>query len=249
VIDYGAYPDQKRRYFSLRDARKTLQHAAKGAGLEGSIYAGLDKLTDAILEREYKRDDGAHLKAERCLIDANWGTSTDVVYQFCRQSKHAAVLLPSHGRFVGASSIPFSEYRRKRGDRVGLNWRIPNVQGKRAIRHVLFDANYWKSFIHARLAVAMGDRGCLSLYGRSAEAHRLFAEHVTAEYRVKTEGRGRVVDEWKMRPEASENHWLDCIVGAAVAASIQGVRLPQTDVRPASKSGRVKLSELQRRKR
>ena len=39
--------------------------------------------------------------------------------EFCRQSSHAAVLMPSHGRFVGASSIPFSEYKRKRGDRVG----------------------------------------------------------------------------------------------------------------------------------
>ncbi len=47
------------------------------------------------------------------------------------------VIIPSHGRFVGASSLPFSEYRRRPGDRVGLNWRIPNVHGKRAIRHVV----------------------------------------------------------------------------------------------------------------
>jgi hypothetical protein len=64
---------------------------------------------------------GARLRIGLCLIDANWGTSTDVVYQFCTQSTHAAVLLPSHGRFVGASSIPFSEYKRRRGDRVGHN--------------------------------------------------------------------------------------------------------------------------------
>ena len=36
--------------------------------------------------------------------------------------------------------------------------------------------------------------GCLSLFGDSPEMHRLFAEHLTAEYRVKTEGRGRSVD-------------------------------------------------------
>jgi hypothetical protein len=29
--------------------------------------------------------------------------------------------MSSHGRFAGASSIPFSEYKRKQGDRVGLN--------------------------------------------------------------------------------------------------------------------------------
>ncbi|MGE4157621.1 MAG: terminase gpA endonuclease subunit [Planctomycetota bacterium] len=249
VLDYGSYPDQKRRYFTLRDAQRTLHLAAKGAGLEGSIYAGLETLTGELLGREWRREDGAHLKIERAVIDANWGTSTDVVYQFCRQSAHAAVLFPSHGRFVGASSIPFSEYRRKRGDRVGHNWRIPNVHGRRAIRHVIFDANYWKSFVHARLAVAMGDKGCLSLFGRDPEAHRLLAEHLTSEYRVKTEGRGRVVDEWKLRPETSENHWLDCLVGCAVAASIQGAILPGTDAVATAKRQPVKLSDIQRGRR
>ena len=41
VIDYGSYPDQRRPYFTLRDARATLSLAAPGTGLEGSIYAGL----------------------------------------------------------------------------------------------------------------------------------------------------------------------------------------------------------------
>jgi hypothetical protein len=50
--------------------------------------------------------------------------------------------MPSHGRFVGASSIPFSEYKRKVGDRVGHNWRVPNVHGRRQVRHVVYDTNY-----------------------------------------------------------------------------------------------------------
>ena len=249
VVDYGAYPDQRRRYFTLRDARPTLLDEKKGAGLEGSIYAGLETLTGEYLSKEWNRDDGAMMKIERCLIDANWGTSTDVVYQFCRQSNHAAVLYPSHGRYVGASSTPFAEYRKKRGDRVGHNWRIPNVHGKRAIRHVLYDTNYWKSFIHARLAAVMGDRGCLSLFGRDPARHQLFAEHLTAEYRVKTSGRGRTVDEWKLRPEAHDNHWFDGIVCCAVAASIQGAILPGTQeiAKPVAK--RLKLSDIKRSSR
>ena len=246
VIDYGAYPDQRRPYFTLRDAQPTLSQLAKGTGLEGSIYTGLEELTNRCLGREWHRDDGANMRIERCLIDANWGSSTDVVYQFCRQSAHSALLLPSHGRFVGASSVPFSEYKRKLGDRVGLNWRIPNVQGKRAVRHVVFDTNYWKSFTHARLSVAMGDRGCLSLFGDNPTLHRLIAEHITAEYRVKTEGRGRTVDEWKMRPSAVDNHWLDCLVGCAVGASIMGAILPGTDQRSARTRPRLRLSDLQR---
>jgi hypothetical protein len=249
VLDYGTFPDQKRAYFTLRDARLTLAAATTTGGLEGAIYAGLEALTADLLGRPWQRDDGADLRIERCLIDANWGSSTDVVYQFCRQSAHAGIVLPSHGRFVGASSQPFSEYKRRPGDRIGFNWRMPNVQGKRAVRHALFDTNFWKSFVHARLAVPMGEKGCLSLFGDKPDSHRLFAEHLTAEYRVKTEGRGRTVDEWKMRPERSDNHWLDCLVGTAVAASIQGAVLFGTDGRAPARRERVSFADLQRRAR
>lgn len=252
VIDYGTYPDQGRDYFTLRDAKRTIKLAAPGTGLEGAIYAGLEKLTGGYLSREFTREDGAHLRIDRCLVDANWGESTDTVYQFCRQSPHAAVVMPSHGKYVGASSLPFADYKRKKGDRVGHNWRMPNVQGKRQVRHVVYDTNYWKSFVHARLAVAMGDTGCLSLFGAKPEVHRLLSEHVTAEYRVRTEGRGRTVDEWKWRPEHFDNHWLDCLAGCAVAASIQGVTLKTSESKTevvTQRTGRIKLSELQAKKR
>ncbi|QKK08462.1 MAG: hypothetical protein HND58_09920 [Planctomycetota bacterium] len=216
--------------------------------MRGAVYAALERLTEATLGREWRRDDGAMVRIDRCLIDANWGQSSDVVYQFCRQSTFSGVLLPSHGRYVGASSVPFSEYKRKRGDRVGLNWRIPVVTGKRAVRHVVFDTNYWKSFIQARLAVPMGDPGSLSLFGHKPERQQLLAEHLTAEYRVKTQGRGRTVDEWKLRAQAIDNHWLDGLVGSAVAASMQGAVLFGTDVRPVTRP-RVRLSQLQRAKR
>jgi len=247
VLDYGEYPDQKRPYFTLRDARRTLMGTHKGTGQEGAIYAGLEALAAERLTRKYRRDDGAEMAIERCLIDANWGNSTDVVYQFCRQSPHSAIVMPSHGRYVGASSIPFGDYKPKKGDRVGLHWRVPNVQGKRAVRYALIDTNYWKSFVHARLAVPMGDPGCLSLF--DGTDHRLLSEHLTAEYRVKTEGRGRQLEEWKLRAPGLDNHWLDCLVGCAVAASMSGAVLFGTDAREAPRKPRVRLSDLQRRRR
>lgn len=126
---------------------------------------------------------------------------------------------------------------------------MPNVAGKRAVRHIVYDTNFWKTFVHARLAVPMGDRGCLSLFGESPDQHRLFAEHLSAEYRVKTEGRGRTVDEWKMRPERGDNHWFDGLVGCAVAASMQGAVL--AGARGAgipARRERISFAELQRRK-
>ena len=246
LIDYGTEPDQKAAYFTLRDARHTLADVSSRAGLEGAVYAGLERLIEATVGREWRRDDGAMVRIDRCLIDANWGSSTDVVYQFCRQSQYAGTVMPSHGRYVGASSIPFSEYRRKRGDRVGLNWRVPTITGRRAVRHVVFDTNFWKSFVHARFAVPMGDPGCLSLFGRTPATHRLLADHMLAEYRVKTEGRGRTVDEWKLRVESLDNHWFDCAVGASVAASMEGAVLFGTGESMAARRPRIKLSTLRR---
>jgi len=250
VIDYGTWPDQKRPYFTLRDARRTLGAAFPKAGLEGAIYAGLEALTNQCLARQWTRDDGAALRIERCLIDANWGQSTDVVYQFCRQSPYAGVLTPSHGRFVGASSRPLNDYQRKPGDRIGLNWRMPGMHARRTVRHVIYDTNFWKSFVYARLAVPMGDRGCLSLFGDSPHLHRLFAEHLTSEHRTKTEARGRVVDEWRLRPSGGDNHWFDCLVGCAVAASMQGVALPGMENTPGTpKRQPISFAELQRQQR
>lgn len=249
VIDYGAWPDQRRRYFTLGEANPTLQAKFPRSGLEGCLYGGLKALTEDYLSREFTRDDGAAMRIEKCLVDANWGQSTDVVYQFCRESAFANVIIPSHGKYIGASSKPMSEYKKAVGDRVGHNWRMPNIRGKRAVRHVVFDTNYWKSFVASRLLESMGDRGSLSLWGRSSEAHMLFAEHLTAEYRVKTEGRGRRVEEWKMRPEGADNHWWDGLVGCAVAASMTGCVLEGTDVVPKRKTDarpRVKLSDLRR---
>ncbi len=240
VIDYGTQPDQRQTWFSAKNPRMTLAQAAKGASLEGSLLAGLQALADQLLGREWEREGGTRLRIERCLVDASWGTSTDLVYTFCRHPSYGAVLFPSHGRYVGAASTPITRYQPKPGERIGLNWILTHALGKRATRHVLYDANFWKSFVHSRFAVALGDKGCFSIFGDRPDLHRLFAEHVTAEYRIPTEARGRTVDEWKLRT-GRDNHLFDCLVGAATAASIQGAAL-FGEHRPRK---RVRYSDMQ----
>ena len=129
---------------------------------------------------------------------------------------------------------------------LGHHWLIPGLRGRRVVRHVLIDTNYWKSFVYARLAVAMGDHGGLSLFGQKPTAHRLLADHVTAEYRVRTEARGRIVDEWKIRAGSPDNHWLDCLVGCAIAASMLGVRVPGQDAKPIRQRKRYTQADLRR---
>ncbi len=220
ILDYGTFPDQSRAYFTLRDMKVTLAHVVKGAGLEGQIRGGLDALVDDLLERKYLQPSGTSIGIERLLIDANWAESTDTVYEFCRQSKHGEIVIPSHGRYVGASSRPMNDWNKAPGEKVGNNWRVGAK--KRGLRALAFDTNSWKSWIASRFLTAPGDPGALTLWGKDRERHRLIADHLTSEHRIRTTGRGRTVDEWKLKP-GRDNHWFDGVVGCAVAASVQGM--------------------------
>jgi phage terminase large subunit GpA-like protein len=223
VIDYGTYPEQPTGLFTARDAPRTLKLVHQGAGLEGAIYAGLTALVDALVSREWPREDGVAYRIDKCLVDAGW--QADVVYEFCRQSTHAAVLMPSHGAGIAASQKPISEYDRKRGDTIGEAWWIPASTRKRALRHLRIDTNWWKTFVYERLVTAVGDKGALTIFGTKPEMHRMLADHLCAEYRVRTAGQGRTLDEWKLPPHQPDNHWFDALVGAAACASLVGCRL------------------------
>jgi hypothetical protein len=66
----------------------------------------------------------------------------------------------------------------------GITGGSPRPAVTPTVRHVAFDTNYWKSFTQARLAVAHGDRGCLSLF--AGKDHRMLADHLTSELRCDT---------------------------------------------------------------
>jgi hypothetical protein len=242
VIDYGTYPDQKRSLFSLRDAKKTLGDLMPGAGIEGAVQAGLEQLVSRLLTTEWPQGEGA-IRIERLLIDS--GYLPGVVANVCHQLPGA---MPSKGVGIKAGNKPMATYRRRPGERHGHHWYVPNVSKTSEFRHVQIDTNYWKSFLHARLAVAPGDRGALTLFGDTASrgsAHRLFADHVAgAEFWTRTHGHGRMVQEWAIRPSRPDNHWFDCLVGCAVAASMGGVKLGVEPI-SAPRKARMKLSEMQ----
>lgn len=246
IVDYGVYPEQKRAVFTLSDSKPTLPEINPGVGLEAAIYSGLNKLLGQLFSRELLREDGAEIGLARVMIDANWGPMTDVVYQLIAdQTARRDVILPSHGVYVGASSKPFSEYAFKRGDKAGLHWRIPNEARKR-VRKISVDTNFWKTFVFSRLKTAPGDPGRLALDG-DAKSHALLLEHLTAESCVAVEAKGKRVDEWRAKP-GRDNHWLDCLVGCAVAASVQGAKLEATrSAVRTTKTRRVSLRELQNR--
>jgi len=225
VVDYGSWPQQNRSYFNYRDLRHTIAMRYPNMGTEASITAALTDLTDHLFGRVFRRDDGATIPLSRVLVDSGWQSET--VYAFTRQSRHKASMLPSKGRGIGASQVPFSDFKAKPGERLGENWLIHPLVSNKAIRLAEYDANAWKTFIQLRLSTALGDRGCLSLFKATHYDHRMIAEHLTAETPIKTEGRGRQLWEWKLPANKPDNHLLDCVVGSAVAASIESIALKE----------------------
>jgi len=222
VIHYGTWPDQGRSYFRLDELTTKLSHVFRGRSEEAAIYAGLEALTNELLTRTWGRQDGTDLKIERLLVDE--GYQTDVVHQFCRATKFAALVMPAKGFGVKAGNKPLNEYEKRPGEKLGIHCRIQTTPG-RSIRHLLIDTNNWKTFVMGRLAAPLGASGCLSLFGREPVRHRMFADQLTSESCVNTFGRGRQVTEWSPKPGRRDNHWFDCLTGATCAASLLGCSL------------------------
>jgi hypothetical protein len=240
VIEYGTFPDQRRNTFTLKDLREKLRDKYAGANIDGALLAGLRALVERLSSTTWQREDGVGMPISRILIDG--GYKNHIGYQVCRELPQSSIL--SYGRAIGPQNKPISDYEKKQGDQVGLNWMITRAV-KRASRHVMFDANFWKSFVFNRFSVSPGDKGSLTLYGSDPQSHHLLAEHLTAEYANELESKtyGRIVTVFDLHP-GRDNHWLDCLVGSAVGASIVGAKLPSIDAGARPMKKRLSLAEM-----
>lgn len=244
VVDYGTFPDQKTEYFLLKTAKRTLRGAIKQKvrNKQAAILAGLVTLGRQLLDRRWVRDDGTQAALGLVLIDA--GYLPETVREAIVGLGPIGRVLPARGRGITASNRPISEWEYKRGDRRGHYLGL-FVRKHQRIRSVEFDANYYKSRMRDALAAAAGDTGSIDLFGDRPQRHRMFGEHCTAEYPVPTEGQGRRLEEWKLRPGSPDNHLWDNLVGCAVAASILGCQIPgAAAVRPRKKRTKRRVRYL-----
>ena len=227
VIDYGTFPRQNRAVFAGVDPRPSLADVFPRYTEEQRLYAALEALVPAIFGRAYRRVGSGHeLHVERGLIDSGWLPAT--VYEYIAASPYAALLYPSKG--VGRSNMGrgVGAWQVRDGEKGGHHWRLTAGE-RRGSRLLQFDPNPWKSFVHGALTLPPGDGTGLKLFGKTAAAHELFAEHIAAEGSVPVKSvHGDWFDQWGLLPDRDDNHWLDCVVGTAVAASVQGLQIPST---------------------
>ncbi len=250
IVDFGTWPKVDRQYFALRDIRKSLMAATGADSQSAAIHLAVQRCADELKKREWKRSDGATLDMEKIGVDANWGPYTDEVYKACRESPHASIMLPTHGRYYGAKSLKrFEDAKPQPGDRIGMGWRLVRAvsKTKHGIGYLLIDTNRWKTMTHKRMTSTPGSPGALMLPGSDPQRFRLLLEHLFSEKGIMVEALGRTAEEWSARRTGGDNHWWDNLVSCHAIANVIGVREPTAATSSGGKK-RVKFSELQKAK-
>lgn len=247
VIDYGTWPQQTRVVFEASDPRPGLSVVYPGMTEPQRVYAGLSALLPVVVGRRYLGAvGGQELQVERCLIDAGW--ETDAVYQAIAASPLSPVLLASKGVGRSTTQVGVARWKPRPGERIGYHWRLTAGDRGRG-KQVQFDPDAWKTFLFGALTTPPAGATGITLFG-GGDDHRLLAAHCGAEYSEPVTLRGDTFDKWQVMPGRGDNHLWDCLVGAAVAASVQGLTW-QADG-SAAKMGvrkKVKLSEVMKARR
>lgn len=221
LVDYGSFPEQPVTVFTAAAPPRPLSSLWPSLERTARIYSGLAELMPQLLARGYRQDgaDGA-LTVVMALIDSGW--ETDAVHDFLSRSPLRAMIKPSKGKAIDAASKPMNQYRVDPGDVVGDNWRIDAKTAGKG-RFVSFDTSPWKTAIAERILTAPGATSSFYLPGSSLREHPLLTTHLLSEFRAASWGQGRRVEKWSPRPDRRENHWWDCVIGCAVAASVSGL--------------------------
>jgi hypothetical protein len=198
-----------------------------GGKKERYIAMGIEALVTDLLSQNYEMEgdaDGVEpVKINLLLIDC--GYMPEVIQMMLQKIGQPNIVRPSYGKGIGAKKAPMSEWKSKPTEQLhlGNHW-TENRKERWNYRRILIDTNYWKSHIHNAFDLAITEVGSLSLWGRNAERHRMFSEHVTAEKVQLVEVGSRKVHEWEAKPN-QDNHWFDTIIGCAVGASVCGIKL------------------------
>lgn len=248
VVDYGAWPEQRRSYYTLKEVTNTLQKKLPGQSLEAQLTHGIGRLVETLANREYKGTDGSKHKIDQLLIDA--GYKDDVVKTFCRKFGHAQSgskkwLMPSFGRSYAGRQKGIMDVS-PTAVKKGHYWYLTKKGAAHNVNHILYDPDYWKTLVYQRLETAVGSRGALTFFGDAKTSHRMLAEQLTSEEQVTKMTSRQTYTLWELTRRGRDNHFWDCLVGCHIAASVCGVSLKEVASENLRKKKRTRRRHVRR---
>jgi hypothetical protein len=229
IIDYGTYPEQRRRIFNKGDKdlitmKKVKESVQAKAVIQSSLVTLLKDLLSINFLIENNEDGVDVLQFSKILIDSGY---VPEVVEGAIRLVNSPIVFPSKGFGIRSTNKPMRQWQRTKGRVFGTYWVTERPQG-RAFRTVTIDTNYWKCRLHEAFSVGAGSRGGLTFWGLDSEAHRMIADHCNSEIAQFVESGESKVYEWQIIP-SHDNHYLDCLVGCLAAASTCGIKLPNEE--------------------
>ncbi|TXI80767.1 MAG: hypothetical protein E6Q40_14480, partial [Cupriavidus sp.] len=222
VIDYGTWPEQSSRLFTLRGATQTISRRHQGLPQDEAIIAAHLELDAYLFGRDWRRANGHAIKIGRMGKDA--GYKLDLIHKVIGMSVHKELIRPSLGRTyrAGRPRVHQSKIVTKGiDDHTGPDWILRYQQANNLMR-TIFDHNRWKTAAALGLCTTPGAVGSITMYGDIIREHQLLLDHFLAESRKPDVGGGEQIDIWTNGTNHPDNHWWDCLVGCLVAASQLG---------------------------
>jgi phage terminase large subunit GpA-like protein len=211
-----------------------MEIASDEMGPEKATLAALRDFREYIAAGFPSLADGKIIVPLQVWIDCGWSESANAVHQFCAESRLAGgspfCATKGYGGGMDRSLVYTAPKAVSNSVRaIGDHYHVAIVQNRPLIE---VDANYWKSWLHARLVCAVEEPGAVTLFDSpNRKAHFNFGKHLASEVAEQQfiPGKGYKTI-WNRKHR--NNHYLDASYLACAAGWRAGVRLVPPLPRP-----------------
>ena len=218
VMDYGTFPEQRRRYFAKGDGGLYTMTQMFHTSANLALKMGIQMFLSDMARWEFRDGSGEVVKPiELIFIDAKYKPET--VEAGIAAAHVADKVMPARGHNVKATGRPMAEWERRPDRQFFFHLVKEKIAGRR-YRSALTDVNFWKSMLHEKFALEAGMPGSVTFWGKDKTFHRMIAEHCNAEIVQLVSSGEHEVNQWRERPLRPDNHLFDCLVGSLAAASV-----------------------------
>lgn len=225
-----------------------IEVASRELGVDQALLVALREFRDQFCEPGWSLgpDGEGAMQPQHVFVDAQW--KAEVVHRFCTESGPRYHAAAGHG--VGQERTRAYRSVKKTGagvKLVGNQYHIailPRTADLPRRELVEVNADYWKSWLHARFATPPEQAGAVVLYRAPVSDHLAFCRMLMAEQEVPEYKPGKgVVIRWERHDR--NNHFLDSSYLASAAGHLAGVRLIEAASDGASEGGVRKPMTLQ----
>ncbi|MEQ9406898.1 MAG: hypothetical protein RIK87_04195 [Fuerstiella sp.] len=256
VVDYGVFPEQRKRYVTLsnldvtlRDFYRSEQEKNAGTKIDASLGAawkfGLETLLTVFTQAEWETESGNSLPMDKVVIDVNYHRSTQTVTNLRKRSqwRNFIVVAKGQGTSLKKPYLWNPATKKKKGERRGHHWRIILEEQGAKFQP---DTNAWKTIVAEACTTPLGDPGAFTLFQPANDRvsrHQMFADQLSVESGHVHNDETNQLTVW-IQPPHKDNHFFDTTYMAFAVASSLGCKRPDHRDAPKARQKQARRRSL-----